>query len=305
MATLTDHEVAPLAANAAEPGLSAARAALLADVSVEVLPRDADRLAAAADPVPPGTTVYVPFLPTGTLAGSLAAARRLRAAGFDPVVHLPARRLRTRGELAEFLGAAREGGIDAILLLAGDVETPVGPFADTLDVLSTGLVEAAGLSRVGFAGHPEGHPKADVATLDRAIAEKVAWAAATDTRIWLVTQFVFDAGPLAAWEARLRLSGFRLPVRAGVPGPAGMRTVLSFALQCGVATSARALARRPEAARMLGRWTPDAVVEGIAAHRAHAPESLLAGLHLYPFGGLDKTLAWLAEARRRAPAPAG
>jgi len=284
-------------AHGAAAAAAAPRRHLLATVSLEATPKQIARCAGIADRLPAGTAVYLPALPSTTEPDRLAAARTLAAAGLRPVPHIAARRLASRGALVSMLAAYRDAGVDTAMLVAGDVAPPAGPFASTLAVLAPGLLERYGIGRLGVAGHPEGHPAVRPAELDRALAEKVAYARASGAELWLVTQFAFDATPLVDWQARLRAAGLVLPVRAGVPGPATARTLMSYAWQCGVAVSARVLARRPDAARLLGRWAPDAIVADLAAHRVADPDSLITGLHLFPFGGLDAALDWLADAQ--------
>ena len=84
-----------------------------------------------------------------------------------------------------------------------------------------------------------------------------------------------------------------LPVRVGMAGPARLKTVLAFAARCGVGASARALARRPSALRLLNNWTPDSMLQALARHRVASPESPLSGIHLFTFGGLPQTSRWL------------
>ncbi len=285
-----------------EDARRAEAAALAAGASVEARPQDVMRLAQVAPDLTVGTTVFVPFLPGGSFAGILEAVRRLSAAGMGPVPHVPARRVGSAGELAYVLGAAADGGARSVLFVAGDLKTPAGPFPDTLAVLESGIVERSGIASVGFAGHPEGLAAAGPGALDRALSDKRAWAERTGTEIFLVTQFAFEAGPVLDWLAGLEAAGHRLPVRVGIPGPASVRTLLSFALACGVGSSARALAGRPGMARLAGRWTPDAMVEEIAAYRAERPEGPVAGIRLFPFGGLARTLDWLRE-RAASPPP--
>jgi methylenetetrahydrofolate reductase (NADPH) len=279
--------------------IAAARAQLLADVSLEATPTQLARRGDLADRLPAGTAVYLPALDKVPEAARVEAAAGLVRAGLRPVPHLAARRLAGTGELDDVLGAWRDVGVADVLLIAGDLARPAGAFTSTLDVLATGLLERHGVRRLGVAGHPEGHPAADRGTLAAALEAKLAYARATGTEMWIVTQFAFEAGPLAAFEARLRDEGVTLPVRAGLPGPASTRTLMTYAWQCGVAVSARVLARRPSAARLLGRWAPDAVVDALAAHRADAPASLIGGLHLFPFGGLEAALDWRDDAARR------
>lgn len=284
----------------ARPTPAAARAALLADLSLEATPKQLAGVPDLAVRLPAGTPVYLPALDSVAESARVAAAAELVRAGLTPVPHLAARRLAGPVELDARLAAWREVGVEAVMLIAGDVDRPVGRFASTLDVLATGLLERHGICRIGVAGHPEGHPVADAATLARALADKVAYARAAGAEMWIVTQFAFEGGPLAAFEQGLRGEGLRLTIRAGLPGPATPRRLMAYAWQCGVGVSARVLARRPAAARLLGRWAPDATLDALATHNAAAPASLIGGVHLYPFGGLAAALDWWDDARRRA-----
>jgi len=280
-------------------GPTAARAALLADVSLEATPKQLAGVPDLAARLPAGTAIYLPALDKVAETARLEAARRLVREGLRPVPHLAARRLAGTGELDDRLAAWRDVGVEELLLIAGDVVRPAGAFTSTLDVLATGLLERHGFKRMGVAGHPEGHAVADRETLAAALRAKAAYAREHDVEMWIVTQFAFEAAPLAAFEAGLRHHGPALPVRAGLPGPATARTLMTYAWQCGVGVSARVLSRRPSAARLLGRWAPDAVVDALARHRGERPASLVQGLHVYPFGGLAAALDWLDDAERR------
>ncbi len=271
---------------------AAATRRLVAALSVEATPR---QLSAAGDPaatLPHGAEVYLPALAADRFADTAATAASLEGRGLRAVPHLAARRLADRAELARRLAALREAGVDRVLLLAGDVDRPAGPFASSLDILATGLLERFGIGRIGVAGHPEGHPAVAAGEVERALAAKADYARASGVELWVVTQFVFTAAPVLAWAGALAARGFPWPVRVGVAGPASTRKLMTFALQCGIGASARILARRPDAARLLGRWTPDEVVADLAAHLAQAPASPIQGLHLFPFGGLDAALDW-------------
>lgn len=281
-----------------EAGAPGAPLTSLDDLSLEATPKQLNSVPDLAARLPRGTSVYVPFLPSGVLAESVAAARTLRAHGLHPVPHLPARALSGLDHLRATLEQYRAAGVDSLLLIAGDVAQPAGPFVSTLEVLATGLLPHCGIHHIGVAGHPEGHPFADETALLAALRTKAAYARDTHTAMWLVTQFVFDLQPVVDWQTRLRAAGIHLPVRVGVPGPAKMRTLLAFALQCGVGASARALSRRPETLRLLGRWSPGSIVADLAAHQRAEPTTLLRGTHVFPFGGLNATLDWLATLRQ-------
>ena len=49
------------------------------------------------------------------------------------------------------------GGVEDMLLIAGDAPRPMGEFSGTLDILASGILQESGISRIAIAGHPEGH----------------------------------------------------------------------------------------------------------------------------------------------------
>lgn len=293
---MKDAIAAPAPGGLPLPGL------LSGPLSLEMVPR-----AVAANPSPPpglpaGSEVYIPALPRASFGGTVAAAERLLGWGMRPVPHLAARAIPDARTLDECLHRLADLGVDRLMLVGGDLRQPQGPYPDVLSLLRSGLPLRHGFTRFGLAGHPEGHPAVPHAVLFAALAAKREVLAQAGCRAWLVTQFAFDPDPVAAWLAALRDHGIDLPVRAGIPGPAPVRTLLRYALQCGVTTSAAMLRRRPLLLRLAGRWSPDALLDGLAAHCARMPDTPLAGLHLFPFGGVERGLAWL-QARRQAACP--
>ena len=266
---------------------------LVEGYSIEATPRQLENAASLAG-LPRGTSVYVPYLPRGSMADTAQACRRLTAAGFRAVPHVTARAAASRDKLEEQLGRLSEAGASSLLLIAGDRRRPAGPFRSTLDVLDTGLLQAHGFSDIGVAGHPEGHPAADAQSLTEALHHKSRYADETGTRMWIVTQFAFSADPVIRWLERLREEGIELPVRIGIPGPAKAQTLLRYALQCGIGASSRMLSRRPDAvSQLLGRWTPEAMLRTLARYKARNPGAHIAGIHVFPFGGLLKSVDFL------------
>lgn len=270
---------------------------LAGEASVEVAPRQILAVPPLGSLLPAGTRVHVPFLPRAEWAATVDACRALVAQGFEAVPHLPARAVVSRGQLRDYLAALREAGVEALLLIAGDQAAPSGPFRDTLAILDSGMLETHGIYRLGVAGHPEGHRVADAAQLDHALKLKLEYARMTASSMWIVSQFAFDSGQVIAWLERLRSAGFQVPVHVGVPGPSSLKTLVAYAAYCGVEASARVLVRRPGAARLLARWTPDGLVRDLAHYRLTHPESLLRGIHLFSFGGIEQSAQWLRDLR--------
>jgi methylenetetrahydrofolate reductase (NADPH) len=272
-------------------------ARLIAGASLELSPRDPFAGERLRELFAPGTTVFVNHPASVTHHDIVAACTRLRRAGFVPVPHLAARRLSSFTQASDFLRRARaEAAVAGVLVVAGDLDRLAGPFRDSLDLLASGVVERNGIGHLLFAGYPEGHPRIGAEALDRALAQKLALARARGLDATLVTQFGFEPAPIRRWLAGLPERGICCPVRIGVAGPASVATLAKFAVRCGIGASLHALARRHAAlARVLTEATPDALLAALFAEPlAGAP---VAGLHVFAFGGVRRTAAWIAAWR--------
>jgi methylenetetrahydrofolate reductase (NADPH) len=270
---------------------------LLADFSIETTPAGVARGGLAL--LPRGTRVYVTFVPGEDWRNVVAAAREIRAAGLTPVPHVPARSI-AGDDLGAFLAALRDhAAVDQVLAIGGGIDQPLGPYASTLGLLETGLLERHGIRTIGLAGHPEGEPNVSLPGVATSDAQKCAYAASSEADFRLVTQFVFDAAPLLDWERGLRCHG--LPIHVGVAGPATLKTLLAYARLCGIGNSMRMLTRQGGNLLRLARVSyPDALITALAAHRAADPASRIERLHLYPFGGLARTARWVEAVRAGA-----
>ncbi|HUI94286.1 MAG TPA: methylenetetrahydrofolate reductase [Xanthobacteraceae bacterium] len=255
-------------------------------------PSDAE-LDALAAAVPAGTRIYVSAIPARPPEEQIAVARRLNARGFEPVPHLAARNFPDTGALDHYLARmVDEAGVTRLLIIGGDRDTPAGHFHRAIEVIESGLPQSRGIREIGIAGFPEGHPRVAQAELDRALAAKLEAAAATGLSVYIVTQFAFSAAPVLDFIARLRDDGIDLPIRVGLAGPASVATLMRFAAICGVAVSARALARNAGLVKHLfGANAPDAIVRALAGARPGLGE---VAPHFFTFGGLAKTARWAA-----------
>lgn len=272
--------------------------ALAASASLEIPASAHAREAPVLQQLPADTRVYLPHTSRTTVEETLAACRTVIGAGLKPVPHVAARAVPGHDWLGELLEGLQAAGTDELLLIAGDRKNPAGPFSDTLQLLDSGALVRHGFRRVGVAGHPEGHTVADEAAAMAALEAKAAYARQTGTEVWVVTQFVFEAGPVLAWLQHLREAGIELPVWVGIPGAGKLRTLWRYALQCGVGSSTRMLTRRPDVALTLGGgWHPDELVGELAQQYAAGMAGPMAGIHLFPFGGVGSGVDWLASLR--------
>jgi methylenetetrahydrofolate reductase (NADPH) len=268
-------------------------AGLLSSASVEVSSRG-HQLQELRDNFARGTDVTITFLPGDNYRRNVETASALRRAGYNPVPHIAAREMPSREALDDFLARARgEADVRRVLLIAGDLALAKGPFRSSLDICASGLIEARGILSVSVAGHPEGHPYLSAANAFKVLEAWRDWGQLTKIRVDVVTQFCFESAPILAWIGELDARGIGLPVIVGLAGPATPATLTKFALRCGIGNSMRSLRSQiGRFGRLLIDTGPDDVMRGLqsASKAATAP---IAGLHLFPFGGLRKASEWL------------
>ena len=242
----------------------------------------------------PGTVVYITFLPGSDFDDTIAVAKRLKSEGFLPVPHFAARSIPSEAFLDDKLAKLTdEVGLERVLVIGGALDKPAGDFSDTMQLLETGLFDKHGIRKFGVAGHPEGSP--DIS--DKAIAAALRWkhdfAEHSSAELYLVTQFCFEAGPVIAWDRRIHAEGNRLPIHVGVPGLATIRTLLAHGKACGIGPSMKFLTRQARnLTKLMTVSAPDRLVTDLAAYQASDPGCGIAGVHMYPLGGLRRSAKW-------------
>jgi methylenetetrahydrofolate reductase (NADPH) len=164
--------------------------------SIEVTPKvDVSALPATV------REVSITYLPGADDRDVVAQAVRLRQLGFDPIPHVPARSIRDRTHLSDYLAALRhEAQIRQVLVIGGSPDRPIGPFSSTLDLLETGLCDGL---RVGVAGHPEGMPALSDQETDRMLGLKNQYARDTGTDMFVMTQWSLDVATVRTWLDRI------------------------------------------------------------------------------------------------------
>jgi len=264
--------------------------------SLEMTAKELDGLREAAPLIRPGTQVAVTFLPGEEIVQRVEAAKLVRELGFEPIVHLSARRLTSREELDGYLAQiTAEAAVKRVFLIAGDPPEAQGPFEDSLQVIESGLLEKHGIAIAGIGGHPEGHPNVSKADLWVWMEKKIAALRDRGIVPLVVTQFAFDDDAIVEWVGEMRARGIDVPVRLGVPGPAGIKRLLGFAARCGVGASANVMKKYGvSVTNLLGRAGPDKLVDSLAA-KLNDGEHGRVRLHLYPFGALTASAEWVNE----------
>lgn len=263
--------------------------------SLEMTAKDIGSLREAAPLIPPDTPIAVTFLPGEDAAARVAAAVAVRDLGFEPMPHFSARRIQSRKEFESYLQAVVcEAGVERCFIVAGDPPKPQGPFFDTSALIETGAFDRLGIKAIGIGGHPEGHPVMSAQQSWDVLHSKIAQIERRSMAPLIVTQFGFDPDTVLKWLATLRKRGIDAPVRIGIPGVAGIKTLLRFAAHCGVGASASVMAKYGVSiTKLMGTAGPDKLVDSFNAKLG--PEHGRVRLHFYPFGGLRKTVDWILD----------
>ncbi|WP_313197711.1 methylenetetrahydrofolate reductase [Rhizobium sp.] len=275
--------------------------ALLDGYSIEVMPRTAAKIENFREFLPAGTRVYIAHIDGTPIEDMVATAKRLTDDGYAVMPHVPARLIRDKAMLEDWISRyVNEAGVSQALLLAGGLSSPRGELESSLQLLETGLFGRYGFKRLNVAGHPEGNKDIDkdgtTRLVDRALKFKQAYSENSDAEMAIVTQFAFDAGSIIRWTERIAEAGVTLPIHMGVAGPTKLQTLIKFAISCGVGPSLSVLQRRAmDLSKLLVPYEPDEFLTDIANYKATHPQSLIDEIHVFPLGGIRASADWVNE----------
>ncbi|MDU8913115.1 methylenetetrahydrofolate reductase [Aestuariicoccus sp. MJ-SS9] len=284
--------------------------AFLKDYSIEVMPRTAEKVEDFRALLPEGTRVYIAHIEGTPIADMVSTAARLARDGYKVMPHFPARIIKDKATLADWIARYQgEAGVDQALLLAGGVAQPVGDFHCSMQLMETGLFDKAGFKRLHVAGHPEGNrdidPDGGMKNVTEALRWKQKFSETTDAQMALATQFAFDAKPIIKWADDLASAGITLPIHIGIAGPAKLQTLIKFAIACGVGPSLKVLQKRAmDVSKLLLPYEPTDVLTQLAAHKAANPGFNIERVHFFPLGGIKTNAQWAIDNGGASAAPA-
>jgi methylenetetrahydrofolate reductase (NADH) len=246
------------------------------------------------DVLPRDTPIFVSAPPGRSLRLLVDTAVRIRRTGFEAIPHIAARSYSSRVALNDFLAAITcEAGARRVLVIAGDIGSPAGPFPDANSIIASGLLQRHGIREIGISGYPDGHPRLKRETLDLALRQKLNAAEAANIDVQIVTQFCFDANRIIAWLRSLRESGILVPVRIGFAGPTSARGLARYALRCGVRNSLGA-ALAGKASQLFAQVSPRDMIDRLG-EMPDLPSLGEVSAHLFSFGGLVRTARWASS----------
>jgi methylenetetrahydrofolate reductase (NADPH) len=272
---------------------------LLANSAIELSANGESTIRRAAKSLVPGTTVFVPKMPTQSLEAKLEQIRTLKDVGLNPVPHIVARQITSERVLSDFLEqAVSVGGVHHVLVVGGDGFNPEGPFQDAAAVIASGVLRDAGITKVGVGGYPDGHPDIAAEELRGDLERKLALTREQGLALSVVTQFSFEPRRIAEYCQDLSNWVPGVPVYAGLAGPTSPKQLLRFAKICGVSMSIRGANKLGLSAfRLAANSGPDKQVGVLAERGAEQTAGNLEGIHLFSFGGFVESSEWLSAKR--------
>ena len=271
----------------------------LNNFSIETTPNVYNKYNGFSDLLDKSHLVYITYLPDENSQNIITVAKKLKLEGYEVVPHLPARTIKNNSELEKYIANLSEvSGCNKILIIGGG-GSQKGDISSSIDVLKTDLLSKYNFIEVGVAGHPEGSPDINDEEIEKAIIEKNKIALKVDYKMYLATQFFFEATSLIEWEINLKNIGNKLDIHAGIPGPASLKTLISYAKSCGIGNSMRFLSKQAfNIAKLASPKTPDKLIYDLAEYKINNNETNLKKLHFYPFGGIKKTTDWLNKLKK-------
>ena len=274
----------------------------LTDFSIEVMPRTAAKIESFEEILPKNTRVYIAHIEGVPIKEMVQTAKRISLEGFNVMPHFPARIIKDKSTLEEWINIYQgEAGINQALLLAGGVDKPHGVFEDSMQLVESELFEKYNFKNLHFAGHPEGNKDIDNDGSNKNVDDALQWKQKfnerSDIDIAITTQFCFEAEPVIEWANSLTNNGINIPIHIGVAGPAKLQTLIKFSIACRVGTSLKVLQKRAkDVKKLLLPFDPNDFLETLAKHKKENPKFNISHIHFFPLGGINTNASWIKNA---------
>jgi methylenetetrahydrofolate reductase (NADPH) len=223
--------------------------------------------------LPKVKNVYITLLPGEDFRQVANKAKELTNLGFNPVPHFSARSIKNLNDLKDYVKRCKDGGVKQALVIGGSAQ-PIGDFHSSLQLLKTGLFEGF---RIGIAGHPDGSPDISDSDLEKAMRDKKPYAD------YIVTQWLMEPEPIIKFVSKQTI-----PVHVGITGPMKISSLLKFANTVGAKNSINFIkSNLGKTFDLLRPKDPNDLIEKV--------KSVTNNFHIYTFGGLKETSAWLMK----------
>ena len=273
----------------------------LNDFSIEVTPNAAKKINQFSDYLSPGTLVYIAHIEGTPIEETVETAKKITNQGFKAMPHFPARIIKDRNMLGDWIARYQnEAGVENALLIAGGANKPYGDFDSSIQLIESELFDKAEFKKLHIAGHPEGSKEIDPdgsrTNVDKALSWKNEFSKRTDASMAITTQFCFDANSVIEWANNIKKSGIDIPVHIGIAGPAKLQTLLRYSIECGVGASIKILQKRAkDITKLLLPYKPTQIISELAEYKAINSDFNIEKVHFFPLGGVKNVSEFVQE----------
>ena len=269
--------------------------------SIEVTPRAAAKIDNFAELIPKGTLIYIAHIEGTPIDEMVATAKKINEQGFSPMPHFPARIIKDKNVLQDWISKYQnEANVKNGLLIAGGANKPYGEYDSSIQLIESELFDKADFQNLHIAGHPEGSmdidPDGSTKNVDQALSWKNEFSKRTDAKMAITTQFSFDADSVIRWANNVKESGIDIPIHIGTAGPAKLQTLLRYSIECGVGASIKIIQKRAmDLTKLLLPYKPTNIITELATHKANNPLFNIEKVHFFPLGGIKQVSDFIKE----------
>ena len=269
--------------------------------SIEVTPRAASKIDNFADLIPKGTLIYIAHIEGTPIEDMSSTAKKINEQGFKPMPHFPARIIKDKNVLQDWISRYQnEADVKNALLIAGGANKPYGDYDSSIQLIESELFDKANFQNLHIAGHPEGStdidPDGTTKNVDEALSWKNEFSKRTDASMAVTTQFSFDSKTVINWANKIKQSGIDIPIHIGIAGPAKLQTLLRYSLECGVGASIKIIQKRAlDLTKLLLPYKPTTIISELANYKADNPDFNIDKVHFFPLGGVKQVSDFVKE----------
>ena len=274
----------------------------LDEFSIEVTPKAASKIDNFADLIPKGTLIYIAHIEGTPIENMVSTAKKINEQGFIPMPHFPARIIKDKNVLHDWISIYQnEADVKNALLIAGGANKPYGDYDSSIQLIESELFDKANFKNLHIAGHPEGSndidPDGSTKNVDEALSWKNEFSKRTDASMAITTQFSFDSKTVIDWADNLKQSGIDIPIHIGIAGPAKLQTLLRYSLECGVGASIKIIQKRAmDLTKLLLPYKPTNIIKELAEYKSNNSDFNIEKVHFFPLGGIKQVSEFVKEA---------
>jgi len=269
--------------------------------SIEVTPKAASKIDNFADLIPKSTLIYIAHIEGTPIEDMTSTAKKINEQGFQPMPHFPARIIKDKNVLQDWISRYQnEADVKNALLIAGGANKPYGDYDSSIQLIESELFDKANFQNLHIAGHPEGStdidPDGTTKNVDEALSWKNEFSKRTDASMAVTTQFSFDSKTVIDWANKIKQSGIDIPIHIGIAGPAKLQTLLRYSLECGVGASIKIIQKRAlDLTKLLLPYKPTTIISELANFKADNPDFNIEKVHFFPLGGVKQVSDFVKE----------